>query len=94
MHLHSSNKYQIQIPRKAQIGAGLYLRHATTISDNVYIGPNVCLIENVVIGNNVTIGAGSIVTKNIEENATAVGTPAKVINFNAPAQYIRNKIND
>lgn len=61
------------------------------IGDNVYIGPNVCIIENVKIGNNSTIGAGSVVTKDIPENATAVGNYAKVLNFNNPGRYIMNK---
>lgn len=64
---------------------------AATIGDNVYIGPNVCIVDDVVIKNNVTIGAGSVVTKDIPENATAVGNYAKVINYNNPGRYIKNK---
>ena len=64
---------------------------AAHIRDNVYIGPNVCIVENVAIGNNVTIGAGSVVTKDIPENATAVGNYAKVINYNNPGRYIGNR---
>lgn len=65
--------------------------HAAVIGDNTYIGPNVCIVENVTIGNNVTIGAGSIVTKDIPDNATAVGNYAKVINYNGPGRYINNR---
>lgn len=61
------------------------------IGDNVYIGPSVCLVENVHIGDNVTIGAGSVVTKDIPKDATAVGVPAKVISYDNPAGFIRNK---
>lgn len=61
------------------------------IKDNVYIGPNVCIVEDVVIGNKVTIGAGSVVTKNIPDNATAVGNYAKVINYDRPGRYISRK---
>ena len=57
---------------------------AAIIGDNTYIGPNVCIVENVKIGSNVTIGAGSVVTKDIPDNATAVGNYAKVINYNNP----------
>ncbi len=64
---------------------------AATIGDNVYIGPNVCIVEDVTIGDNVTIGAGSVVTKDIPENATAVGNYAKVINYNNPGRYIKKK---
>jgi len=66
---------------------------AAKIGDNTYIGPNVCIVEDVVIGNNVTIGAGSVVTKDIPDNATAVGNYAKVINYNNPGRYIQNRWN-
>ena len=62
--------------------------HAAIIGDNTYIGPNVCIVEDVKIGNNVTIGAGSVVTKDIPDNATAVGNYAKVINYNNPGRYV------
>lgn len=64
---------------------------AAVIGDNVYIGPACCLVENVHIGDNVTIGAGSVVTKDIPANATAVGNYAKVVNFNNPGRYVRNR---
>lgn len=64
------------------------------IGDNVYIGPHVSIIEDVIIGNNATIGAGSVVTKNIGENSTAVGVPAKVIHNSIPAQYIKNRFSN
>ena len=61
---------------------------AAIIGDNTYIGPNVCIVEDVRIGNNVTIGAGSVVTKDIPDNATAVGNYAKVINFDNPGRFV------
>lgn len=67
--------------------------HAAKIGDNTYIGPNVCIVEDVTIGNNVTIGAGSVVTKDIPDNATAVGNYAKVINYNNPGRYISRRWN-
>ena len=50
-----------------------------TIGDNVWIGGSVTILPGVTIGNNVTIGAGSVVTKDIPDNAVAVGNPCKVI---------------
>lgn len=64
---------------------------AAVIGNNVYIGPNVCIVENVKIGNNVTIGAGSVVTKDIPDNATACGNYAKIINYNNPGRFNKNK---
>ena len=62
--------------------------NAATIGDNVYIGPSVCIVENVHIGNNVTIGAGAVVVKDIPENCTAAGNPAKVISMKTPGRFI------
>ena len=45
------------------------------------------------IGDNVTIGAGSVVTKDIPDNATAVGNYAKCISFDNPARFINNMWN-
>jgi len=64
---------------------------AAVIGDNVYIGPSVCTVENVHIGNNVTIGAGSVVTKDIPDNATAAGVPAKILNYDSPGRYVTNR---
>lgn len=70
---------------------GSNTNNAAVIGDNVYIGPNVCIVENVHIGNNVTIGAGSVVTKDIPDNATAVGNYAKVINYDNPGRFVNNR---
>lgn len=66
-------------------------KQAAYIGDNVYIGPNVCIIDNVKIGNNATIGAGSVVTKDIPENATAVGNYAKVIHYNNAGNSVNRR---
>lgn len=66
---------------------------AAIIGNNVYIGPNVCIVEDVHIGDNVTIGAGSVVVKDLPDNATAVGNYAKVINYESPGRFIKNKWN-
>lgn len=60
------------------------------IGDNVYIGPHVCLVENVHIGDNATIGAGAVVTKDVPQNATVVGVPAKVLSYDDSGRYISN----
>lgn len=49
------------------------------IGDNVWIGGNVIINPGIKIGNNAVIGAGSVVTKDIPDNAIAVGNPCRVI---------------
>lgn len=61
------------------------------IGNNVYIGPSVCIVEDVKIGSNSTVGAGAVVSRDIPMNSTCAGVPAKVLNFNNPARYIKNR---
>lgn len=51
------------------------------------------IVEDVKIGDNVTNGAGAVVIKDIPDNATAAGVPAKVINFNSNAEFIDRRWN-
>lgn len=52
-----------------------------TIGDNVWIGGSTVINPGVHIGNNVVIGSGSVVTKDIPDNAIAVGNPCRVIHY-------------
>lgn len=101
--LYLGHSTSIIVSKSAKIGSNCNLSQFTTIGsnhgkaanigDNVYIGPNVCLVENINIGNNATIGAGSVVLKNVPENTTFAGNPAKFISEKLPARYITNPIN-
>ena len=65
---------------KAPLGQSM-ISKPTKIGDRVWIGANVTVLKGVTIGDNAVIGAGSVVTKDIPENAIAVGVPAKVIRY-------------
>ena len=53
-----------------------WVERKTIIGNNVRIGSNVTILP-VKIGNNVVIGAGAVVTKDIPDNTTVKGNPAK-----------------
>lgn len=99
--LNIGHQMAVVIHPKTVIGANCNIAQFTTIGsnheapaiigDNVYIGPNCCIVENVRIGSNATIGAGSVVTRDIPENATAAGVPARVLNHDNPGRYVLNR---
>lgn len=45
------------------------------------IGSGAIIMGGIVIGTNSFIGAGSVVTKNVPDNSTVIGVPAKIYNF-------------
>lgn len=53
-------------------------RHPT-ISDNVIIGCGAKILGDIIIGKNVKIGANAVVLKDIPDNETVVGIPAKKV---------------
>ena len=49
------------------------------IKKNAWIGARVSILPGVTIGENAIVGTGSIVTKDVPDNAVAVGTPARIV---------------
>ena len=43
------------------------------------IGANATVLPNLVIGSNCIVGAGAVVTKDVPDNSTVVGNPARII---------------
>lgn len=49
------------------------------IGNNVIISCGASVLGNVRIGNNVIIGAGCVVVKDVPDNCTVIGNPAKIV---------------
>jgi serine O-acetyltransferase len=50
-----------------------------TIGNNVYIGPGAKIAGGIIIGDNVLIAANAVVVKDVPDNVTVGGIPAKII---------------
>lgn len=53
--------------------------NAPTIGDNVYVGAGARVIGSIELGDGVTVGANSVVNRDVADNLTVVGAPAKPI---------------
>jgi maltose O-acetyltransferase len=49
------------------------------IGNNVWIGAGAILLPGIRVGDNAIIGAAAVVTKDVAENTTVVGNPARLI---------------
>lgn len=49
------------------------------LGSRTYMGMNAIVKNKVIVGDNVTIGIGSVVVKNVPDNATVIGIPAKIV---------------
>jgi sugar O-acyltransferase (sialic acid O-acetyltransferase NeuD family) len=61
----------------AHIAPGAVLCGNVKIGNNSFVGANAVIRQGVTIGNNVMIGAGAVVLKNVPDNTTVIGVPAK-----------------
>ena len=61
----------------AHIGPGAVLCGNVKIGDGSFVGANAVIRQGITIGKNALIGAGAVVVKNVPDNITVVGVPAK-----------------
>ncbi|VXD11307.1 Serine acetyltransferase [Planktothrix serta PCC 8927] len=58
------------------------------IGDRVFIGPGAKIFGKIKIGNDVAIGANAVVTKDLPDQAVAVGIPAKIVSYKGSKDFI------
>ena len=70
-------EHECEIGHFAHIGPGAILCGNVKIGENTFVGAGAVIKQGMKIGNNVIIGAGAIVVKNVPDNVTIMGNPAK-----------------
>jgi len=81
VNLQCTIGHDVLINNFSSIMPSVNISGEVTLKENVYIGSGAILINQKTIGKNAIIGAGAVVTKDIPDNCTAVGAPAKPIKF-------------
>jgi serine O-acetyltransferase len=63
-----------------QVTIGFSNKHdRPTLKDNVTVYAGAKIIGNVTVGNNVIVGANAVVVRDVPDNCTVVGVPARII---------------
>ncbi|MFN0083237.1 MAG: acetyltransferase [Ferruginibacter sp.] len=62
-----------------EFSPGVHISGNCTIGTACLFGTGAVVLPKIKIGNNVIVGAGSVVTKDVPDNLTVVGIPAKAI---------------
>lgn len=85
-HPHGSHinaeRIGINLSIKHNVTIGVNKGKRPTIGNNVSIACGACVLGGVKIGDNVKIGANCVVIKDVPNNATVVGVPARIVRLN------------
>ena len=76
--------HNVVVGSGTRIAAGTILCGAVRIGTLCWIAPNVTIRERLVVGNGVYIGLAANVLKDVSDNETVVGNPAKKLNLVKP----------
>lgn len=74
--------HDAKIGKHCQISTHVDIGGQTVVGDCVFVGLNAPVRELLTIGDNAIISAGAVVLKNVDENVTVMGNPARVISRN------------
>lgn len=77
----SSVDHDNEIGDYVHISPGANLAGNVRVGKGTWIGIGVSVNNNISISSGVMVGAGTVVTKDLPENCTAVGVPARVVRF-------------
>jgi acetyltransferase EpsM len=79
LNTSSSVDHDCAIGNFVHIAPGAHLGGGVVVGEGTFVGLGSSVVPGIRIGHWSVIGAGAVVTKDIPDNCTAVGVPAKVI---------------
>lgn len=71
--------HNVYIKRNTMVLANSVIAGGVQIGENSWISIGALIKNKVVVGNNATVGMGAVVVKNVEDNITVIGNPARNI---------------
>lgn len=71
--------FDVNIGNYVQAGNGCVIGDGARIGNEVFIGAGAIIIQGITIGSGARIGAGSVVVREVKDNETLFGNPAKTV---------------
>lgn len=81
MNLSVTMGHDCQIGDYVSIMSGSVISGHVIIKDGAYLGSNATIVPGKKVGDHAKVGAGSVVIRNVRDNITVMGVPAKKIEF-------------
>lgn len=81
IHPNVAIGHDVSIGNFTNIGAFSFFGGYTEIQDDVTIYVRATILDRLIIGQGAIVGAGSVVLRNVKNNTTVFGNPAKKIEF-------------
>lgn len=82
--LHSTISHDVTIGDYVYVSPGVTVCGCTTLKNCADLGAGCTILPRLTIGENSIVGAGAVVTKDVPDNVTVVGVPAKIIKHHTP----------
>ncbi len=79
INLNCTISHDVTISEFCELRPGAHITGHVKMGSFCNIGAGAVILPRIILGDNVTVGAGAVVTRNVEDNVTVVGVPAKVL---------------
>jgi len=77
LNLNCTIGHDVVIGEYSELSPGVHVSGRVAIGEQCFLGTGAVLLPGVSLGRGVVVGAGAVVTKDVGDNKTVVGIPAK-----------------
>lgn len=81
MNISVTMGHDCEIGNFVSIMSGSVVSGHVTIKEGAYLGSNSTIVPGMKVGSHARVGAGSVVIRNVKDNVTVMGVPAKTLRF-------------